>query len=145
MGKILRLRVEHDWVPPRCEECKVFGHYFSDFKNKVNVAKSVNKDGETVKPKDTGNGNNNVDMGSGNSDEGWTTVGNRRNRGDGISVRQGNGSGYYGRRMFNGNRVGGFNAGNTGNKDTSRSNDNITNNGRFSGVNAQGTSGGYNV
>ena len=145
LGKILRLRVEHDWVPPRCEECKVFGHYRSDCKNKVNVAKSVNKDGENVKPTDTGNGNNNADIGNGNSDEGWTTVGNHRNRGNGTNVRQGNGGGYYGRRVFNGNRGGGFNAGYNSNNDASRSNNNNTNNGNVSGVNAQGVSGSFQV
>ena len=98
MGKVLRLRVEHDWVPPRSEDYKVFGHYLSDSKNKVNVASNVNKDGDTMKSNDVKNGSNNIGSGYGNEDEGWTAVGNWRNMGVGNNVHQGNFGGYHVRR-----------------------------------------------
>ncbi|PWA82783.1 zinc knuckle CX2CX4HX4C [Artemisia annua] len=48
LGKILRLRVEYTWVPPRCEECKVYGHYVSECVKKVNTVSKVNKDVKQV-------------------------------------------------------------------------------------------------
>ncbi|PWA63246.1 hypothetical protein CTI12_AA309100 [Artemisia annua] len=125
LGKVLRLRVEHDWVPPRCEECKVFGHYLSDYQNKVNMARKVNKDGENMKPSEVKNGNNGTVSGNVNVDEGWTTAGNRRNRGGGNNLRQGNFGGYQTRRgvyvnTASGNNTSNVNTGNKGNKEVSK-------------------------
>ncbi|PWA34211.1 hypothetical protein CTI12_AA621350 [Artemisia annua] len=99
LGKVLRLRVEHDWVPPRCEECKVFGHYLSDCQKKVNVARKVNKDGENVKPSEVKNGNN--------------------------GTVSGNFGGYQTRRgvyvnTASGNNTSNVNIGNKGNKEVSK-------------------------
>ncbi|PWA55905.1 zinc knuckle CX2CX4HX4C [Artemisia annua] len=125
LGKVLRLRVEHDWVPPRCEECKVFGHYLSDCQNKVNVARKVNKDGKNVKPSEVKNGNNGTVSGNVNVDEVWTTAGNRRNRGGGNNLRQGNFGGYQTRKgvyvnTASGNNTSNVNTGNKGNKEVSK-------------------------
>ena len=98
LGKVLRLRVEHDWVPPRCEECKVFGHYLSDCKNKINVVRKVQKDGESVKPTDEKNGANNTSSDRGNMEEEWSIAGNRRSRGGGNSGKQGMFGGYQAKR-----------------------------------------------
>ncbi|PWA78584.1 FCP1-like domain, HAD-like domain protein [Artemisia annua] len=94
LGKVLKLWVEYSWVPPRCEECKTFGHCLSECARKVNTVQTVNKDGEKVANmkngnsgkgvKDTNalngstcNGVNNVNMTDG--DGGWQSVVNRRN------------------------------------------------------------------
>ncbi|PWA51911.1 zinc knuckle CX2CX4HX4C [Artemisia annua] len=125
LGKVLRLRVEHDWVPPRCEDCKIFGHYLSDCQNKVNVARKVDKDGENVKPSEVKNGNNGTASGKVNVDDGWSTAGNRRNRGGGNNLRQGNFGGYQARRgvyvnTASGNNTSNANTGNKGNKEGSQ-------------------------
>ncbi|PWA55663.1 hypothetical protein CTI12_AA245000 [Artemisia annua] len=125
LGKVLRLRVEHDWVPPRCEDCKIFGHYLSDCQNKVNVARKVDKDGENVKPSEVKNGNNGTASGKVNVDEGWSTAGNRRNRGGGNNLRQGNFGGYQARRgvyvnTASGNNTSNANTGIKGNKEVSQ-------------------------
>ncbi|PWA39017.1 hypothetical protein CTI12_AA576020 [Artemisia annua] len=125
LGKVLRLGVEYSWVPPRCEECKTFGHYYSECARKINVARAVNKDGDTVKPIDAKNGINNDGTSNGNNDEGWTTASNRRNRGDGNNVRQANFGGYNARRMVYGNKTGynntnNNNRGNMGTKEASK-------------------------
>ncbi|PWA81703.1 hypothetical protein CTI12_AA185460 [Artemisia annua] len=122
LGKVLKLWVEYSWVPPRCEECKIFGHRLSECARKVNTVQTVNKDGEKVanmkngnsgkgvKDTDalngsTGNGVNNVNMTDG--DGGWQSVVNRRNV---MSVmnntRQGSFGDYNGRRVMNYNNRG---------------------------------------
>ncbi|PWA36691.1 zinc knuckle CX2CX4HX4C [Artemisia annua] len=127
LGKVLRLGVEYTWVPPRCDECKIFGHFTSDCARKINTVKAVDKNGDNVKAtevnkfKNTENGVNN-----GGADEGWQMVGNRRNvRGGENSVRQGNVGGFNTRRGMNNNYRGVYvnkatnNVGNVGAKDTS--------------------------
>ncbi|PWA36656.1 hypothetical protein CTI12_AA574180 [Artemisia annua] len=125
LGKVLRLRVEHDWVPPRCEDCKIFGHYLSDCQNKVNVARKVDKDGENVKPSEVKNGNNGTASDKVDVDDGWSTTGNQRNRGGGNNLRQGNFGGYQARRgvyvnTASGNNTSNANTGNKGNKEVSQ-------------------------
>ncbi|PWA49855.1 hypothetical protein CTI12_AA472190 [Artemisia annua] len=71
LGKVLKLWIEYSWVPPRCEECKIFGHYLSECARKVNTVRAVNKDGETVKPDDVKQSNNNEGAKIGDGDEGW--------------------------------------------------------------------------
>ncbi|PWA35786.1 zinc knuckle CX2CX4HX4C [Artemisia annua] len=117
LGKILRLRVEYNWVPPRCEECKVYGHYLSECANKINKVSKVNKDGESVKAADVTKGNSNDVANNGDGDEGWQTAVNHRNsRGAGYNTRQGPLGGYNVRKGFN-NERGGFN--NKGNSNVS--------------------------
>ncbi|PWA41224.1 zinc knuckle CX2CX4HX4C [Artemisia annua] len=79
LGKILRLRVEYTWVPPRCEEFKVYGRYTSECVKKVNMVSKVNKDGENVKVADTEKAKNVGMVNNGDGDEGWQTAVNRRN------------------------------------------------------------------
>ncbi|PWA49856.1 hypothetical protein CTI12_AA472200 [Artemisia annua] len=126
LGKILRIRVEYAWVPPRCEECKVYGHYTSECVKKVNTVSKVNKDGENVKntgkEKDYGTGLAN----NGDGEEGWQTATNRRNnRSMGYNTRQGSSGGYNGRGGISNNRGafnyrGNQNTGNTGTRDVSK-------------------------
>ncbi|PWA86295.1 hypothetical protein CTI12_AA141150 [Artemisia annua] len=105
LGKILKLWVEYTWVPPRCEECKVYGHYLSECAKKVNTVSKVNKDGDNVKVTDTEKAKNVGTVNNGDDDEGWQTAVNRRNnRGVGNNVRQGPSGGYNVRRGFNNNR-----------------------------------------
>ncbi|PWA46915.1 hypothetical protein CTI12_AA503860 [Artemisia annua] len=97
LGKILRLRVEYNWVPHRCEECKVYGHYTSECVKKVNMVSKVNKNGETVKAADVMKSNSNGKNHNDDIEEGWQTAGNRRNnRKGGYNTRQG---------FFGGNNV----------------------------------------
>ena len=105
LGKILRIRVEYAWVPPRCEECKVYGHYTSECAKKVNTVSKVNKDGENVKTADKGKGNNIGVVNKGDGEEGWQTAINRRyNRGMGYNTRQGPSRVYNGRGGVTNNR-----------------------------------------
>ncbi|PWA39331.1 zinc knuckle CX2CX4HX4C [Artemisia annua] len=97
LGKILRLRVEYTWVPPRCEECKVYGRYTNECVKKVNMVSKVNKDGENVKVADTEKAKNVGMVNNGDGDEGWQTAVNRRNnRGAGgkgqlgVTINRGN-------------------------------------------------------
>ncbi|PWA97824.1 reverse transcriptase domain, Reverse transcriptase zinc-binding domain protein [Artemisia annua] len=130
LGKILKLWVEYTWVPPRCEECKVYGHYLSECAKKVNTVSKVNKDGETVKPADVKQSNNNngdkVDYG----DEGWQTATRRNFRNTSNNYHQGQVGNYNVRRGGTSNR-GGFNnrgnsnVSNVGVKDTSKSSEPI--------------------
>ncbi|PWA84567.1 hypothetical protein CTI12_AA104240 [Artemisia annua] len=113
LGKILKLWVEYTWVPPRCEECKVYGHYLSECAKKVNTVSKVNKDGENVKAvgvtKSTSNGENK----NGEEEEGWQTAGNRRNmRNGGYNTRQGPVGGYNAKRGSYNDRGGGNNRSN---------------------------------
>ncbi|PWA42653.1 hypothetical protein CTI12_AA542700 [Artemisia annua] len=108
LGKVLRLGVEYSWVPPRCEECKTFGHYYSECARKINVARAVNKDGDTVKSNDVKNGGSSSGAGNVGNDEGWKTAVNRRNsRGNGINAQgslggyQTRSGGYVSRSMDN--------------------------------------------
>ncbi|PWA66726.1 hypothetical protein CTI12_AA319930 [Artemisia annua] len=52
LGKILKLWVEYTWVPPRCEEYKVYGHYLSKCAKKVNTVSKVNKNSENERAAD---------------------------------------------------------------------------------------------
>ncbi|PWA39333.1 zinc knuckle CX2CX4HX4C [Artemisia annua] len=131
LGKILRLRVEYTWVPPRCEECKVYGHYVSECVKKVNTVSKVTKDGENIKAADKEKGTNSDEVNNG--DEGWHTVGNRRNnRGAGNNVRQGSVGSYNVRRGFNNyrgdlNNRGNYNGGNAGNRDANKKSVSVSN------------------
>ncbi|PWA50741.1 hypothetical protein CTI12_AA469070 [Artemisia annua] len=123
LGKILKLWVEYAWVPPRCEECKVFGHYLSDCSRKVNTVSSVNKNGETVKTADLKKGNNGNAVNNVDDDEGWQTATGRRNgKGVGNNVGQANFGGYNFRRNVSNYNRGSYtnktysNAGNVGTK-----------------------------
>ncbi|PWA85602.1 hypothetical protein CTI12_AA147190 [Artemisia annua] len=121
LGKVLKLWVEYTWVPPRCEECKVFGHYLSDCARKVNTGSAVNKNGENVKVADVKQGNNNEGANTGDGEDGWQIAGNHKNgRGVGNSVRQGGFGVYNARRGVTNNRGGSNNKGNSsvGNKGT---------------------------
>ncbi|PWA41381.1 hypothetical protein CTI12_AA556490 [Artemisia annua] len=124
LGKVLKLWVEYTWVPPRCEECKVFGHYLSDCARKVNTVSTVDKNGETVRTVDLKNGTsgnvaNNID-----SEEGWQTATSRRNgRGVGSNARHGMFGDYNVRKGVSNSNRGVYanktnsNAGNVGTKD----------------------------
>ncbi|PWA38381.1 hypothetical protein CTI12_AA581910 [Artemisia annua] len=133
LGKVLKLWVEHTWVPPRCEECKVFGNYLSDCTRKVNTVSAINKNGENVKVADVKQGNKNEGTNNGDGDVGWQTAGNRRNgRGVGNNVRQGSVGGYNVRRGINNNRCGSNNkgnssVGNTGTRDANKKVENDVN------------------
>ncbi|PWA60436.1 zinc knuckle CX2CX4HX4C [Artemisia annua] len=89
LGKILKLSLEYTWVPPRCEECKVYGHYLSECAKKVNTVSKVNKDGDTVKPVDVKQSNNNDGAKVDDGDEGWQTATRRNFRNTGNNYRQG--------------------------------------------------------
>ncbi|PWA52899.1 hypothetical protein CTI12_AA386870 [Artemisia annua] len=130
LGKILKLWVEYTWVPPRCEECKVYGHYLSECAKKVNTVSKVNKDGETVKPADVKQSNNNDGAKVDDGDEGSQTATRRNFRNTGNNYRQGQVGNYNVRRGGTSNR-GGFNnrgnsnVSNVGVKDTSKSSEPI--------------------
>ncbi|PWA36320.1 hypothetical protein CTI12_AA602530 [Artemisia annua] len=125
LGKVLRLWIEYSWVPPRCEECKIFGHYLSECARKVNTVRAVNKDGETVKPTDVKQSDNNNGANVDDGDEGWQTATRRNGRNTGNNYRQGQVGNYNVRRGGTSNR-GGFNnrgnpsVSNVGVKDTSK-------------------------
>ncbi|PWA61652.1 Zinc knuckle CX2CX4HX4C [Artemisia annua] len=125
LGKVLRLWIEYSWVPPRCEECKIFGHYLSECARKVNTVRAVNKDGETVRPTDVKQSDNNNGANVDDGDEGWQTATRRNGRNTGNNYRQGQVGNYNVRRGGTSNR-GGFNnrgnpsVSNVGVKDTSK-------------------------
>ncbi|PWA59185.1 hypothetical protein CTI12_AA308940 [Artemisia annua] len=134
LGKILKLWVEYTWVPPRCDECKVYGHYLSECAKKVNTVSKVNKDGENVrnvgKEKDNSTGvANNRD-----GEEGWQTVTNRRNnRGTGYNTSQGLSGGYNVRGGVSNNRGafnyrGNQNTGNAGTRNVSKKPESVNGN-----------------
>ncbi|PWA54660.1 hypothetical protein CTI12_AA434910 [Artemisia annua] len=126
LGKILKIWVEYTWVPPRCEECKVYGHYLSECAKKVNTVSKVNKDGDNVKVTTTEKAKNVSTVNNGDGNEGWQTSVNRKNnRGVGNNVCQGPVGGYNVGRGFNNNRGnvsnrGNQNAGNVGNRDANK-------------------------
>ncbi|PWA48972.1 reverse transcriptase domain, Reverse transcriptase zinc-binding domain protein [Artemisia annua] len=98
LGKILKLWVEYTWVPPRCEECKVYVHYLNECAKKVNTVSKVR----------------------------WQIAGNRRNnRVTSSNFRQGPVGGYNVKRGFNNNRgdsynKGNLNLGNVGTRDVNK-------------------------
>ncbi|PWA38897.1 hypothetical protein CTI12_AA581690 [Artemisia annua] len=99
LGKVLRIRVEYTWVPPRCKECKVFGHYWNDCVKKVNTVSKVNKDGENVKDVGVTLNKSNGENDNGDGEEGWQIAGNRRNmRNVDYNTRQGSVGGYNAKR-----------------------------------------------
>ncbi|PWA58114.1 hypothetical protein CTI12_AA401330 [Artemisia annua] len=103
LGKILKLWVEYTWVPPRCDECKVYGHYLSECAKKVNTVSKVNKDGENVRNIGKDKDNSTCVANNGDGEEGWQTATNRRNnRGIGYNTRQGPSGGYNG-NQYTGN------------------------------------------
>ncbi|PWA40036.1 zinc knuckle CX2CX4HX4C [Artemisia annua] len=126
LGKILRLRVEYTWVPPRCVECKVYGHYTSECAKKVNTVSKVNKDGDNLKTADKGKGINDSVVNNGDDGEGWQTATNRRsNRGMGYNTRYGQSGGYNGRGGVSNyrndvNNMGNHNVGNAGTRDANK-------------------------
>ncbi|PWA42885.1 hypothetical protein CTI12_AA521820 [Artemisia annua] len=103
LSKVLRVEVEYTWVPPRCDECKVFGHFTSECVRKINTVKAVDKNGDNVKAADVNKFKNSENgANNGGVDEGWQMAGNRRNgRVGGNSVRQGNFGGFNARRGMN--------------------------------------------
>lgn len=44
------IRVEYEWQPPRCDACKIFGHYNDQYPKNINVRRSneVKEDGFTT-------------------------------------------------------------------------------------------------
>ncbi|PWA48445.1 zinc knuckle CX2CX4HX4C [Artemisia annua] len=113
LGKVPRIRVEYTWVPPRCKECKVFGHYWSDCVKKVNTVSKVSKDVENVKDGGVTLSTSNGEINNGDGEEGWQTAGNRRNmRNVGYNTRQGSVGGYNGIRGIYNDRGGGNNRSN---------------------------------
>ncbi|PWA53606.1 hypothetical protein CTI12_AA442920 [Artemisia annua] len=103
LGKVLRVEVEYTWVPPRCDECKVFGHFTSDCVRKINTVKAVDKNGNNVKAADVNKFKNSENgANNGGVEEGWQMAGNCRNgRVGGNNVRQGNLGGFNARRGMN--------------------------------------------
>ncbi|PWA60341.1 zinc knuckle CX2CX4HX4C [Artemisia annua] len=76
LGKVLRLGVEYTWVPPRCDECKIFGHFTSDCARKINTVKAVDKNGDNVKATEVNKFKNSENGAiNGGANEGWQMVG----------------------------------------------------------------------
>ncbi|PWA39231.1 hypothetical protein CTI12_AA573770 [Artemisia annua] len=125
LGNVLRLWIEYSWVPPRCEECKIFGHYLSECARKVNTVRAVNKDGETVKSAEVKQSDNNEGAKVDDGDEGWQTATRRNFRNTVNNYCQGQVGNYNVRRGGTNNRGGFNNSGNSnvsnvGAKDTSK-------------------------
>ncbi|PWA92557.1 ATPase, F1/V1/A1 complex, alpha/beta subunit, Zinc knuckle CX2CX4HX4C [Artemisia annua] len=79
------IKVEYDWVPPRCSECCVYGH----------TDQQCNKKKECAKPDCSTKSGNNEESKSSNSniggdDKGFIAVGNSKNGGNGDKVRKQN-------------------------------------------------------
>ncbi|GJU43505.1 hypothetical protein Tco_1200771 [Tanacetum coccineum] len=87
---IERMAVDYEWTPPRCMDCKVFGHLTQECPKRIveNVNMSVNESNEQPDFTIVRNKKSKGKKVAIDSDDGFTTVINRKHKGQGAVTMQ---------------------------------------------------------